>query len=93
VAADRARVRLRVMGRVQGVMFRAEAADTARTLGITGYARNLADGAVEIVAEGRRKDLEAFIAWAHTGPPLAHVTQVDEEWQEFRGEFTGFTVR
>jgi acylphosphatase len=93
VAADRARVRLRVTGRVQGVTFRAEAADAARTLGITGYARNLAGGAVEIVAEGRRKDLEAFIAWAHTGPPLAHVDHVDEEWQEFRGEFTGFTVR
>ena len=93
MAADRASVRLRIRGRVQGVMFRASAADTARTLGITGYARNLADGAVEIVAEGRRMDLEAFIAWANTGPPLARVTQVDEEWQEFRGEFGGFTAR
>ncbi len=93
MATDRARVRLRVRGRVQGVMFRAEAADAARILGVTGYARNLADGAVEIVAEGRRKDLEAFIAWAHTGPPLAHVTQVDEEWQEFSGEFANFAVR
>lgn len=86
-------MRLRVEGRVQGVMFRAEATDTARILGITGYARNLVDGAVEIVAEGRRDDLAAFIAWAHSGPPLAHVTQVDEEWLEFRGEFASFAVR
>jgi acylphosphatase len=93
MATDRARVRLRVEGRVQGVMFRAEAADAARILGIAGYARNLVGGTVEIVGEGRRKDLEAFIAWAHTGPPLAHVTGVDEEWQEFRGEFASFAVR
>jgi len=93
MAADRARVRIVVRGRVQGVMFRAYAADAARTLGITGYARNRADGAVEIVAEGRRRDLEALIAWAHTGPSLARVTQVEEEWQEFRGEFASFAVR
>jgi acylphosphatase len=93
MAAARARVRLRVEGRVQGVMFRAEATDAARILGIAGYARNLADGAVEIVAEGRRTDLEALIAWAHTGPALARVTRVDEEWQEFKGEFTSFGVR
>lgn len=93
MAAEWARVHLRIRGRVQGVMFRAEAADTARALGITGYARNRADGSVEIVAEGRRNDLEAFIAWAHTGPPLAHVLKVDEEWQEFKGEFTNFMVR
>jgi acylphosphatase len=74
-------------------MFRAEAAETAQTLGIAGYARNRADGAVEIVAEGRRQDLEAFVAWAHTGPQLAHVIKVDEEWQEFKGEFTNFVVR
>ena len=93
MSAEGARVRLYVRGRVQGVMFRAEAADTARMLGITGYARNRADGSVEIVAEGRRKDLEAFIAWAQTGPALAHVTQVDEEGQELKGEFTNFAVR
>ena len=93
MAADRARVRLRIHGRVQGVMFRASAADEARILGISGYARNLAGGAVEIVAEGRRHDLESLAAWAHTGPSLARVTQVDEEWQEFRGEFAGFAVR
>ncbi|HUY17593.1 MAG TPA: acylphosphatase [Candidatus Binataceae bacterium] len=93
MAADRARVRLRVEGRVQGVMFRAEATDAARILGIAGYARNLVDGAVEVVAEGRRTNLEAFIAWAHTGARLAQVTRVDEEWLEFKGEFTSFTVR
>ena len=93
MATDRARVRLVIRGRVQGVMFRVAAADEARTLGITGYARNRADGSVEIVAEGRRRDLDALIAWAHTGPPAAHVTDVDEEWQESRGEFGSFTVR
>ncbi len=93
MATDRARVRLIIRGRVQGVMFRASAADEARNLGICGYARNRADGTVEIVAEGRRRDLEALIAWAQTGPSLARVTQVDEEWQQFKGEFANFAVR
>jgi acylphosphatase len=74
-------------------MFRASAADEARILGISGYARNRADGTVEIVAEGRRRDLEALIAWAHTGPSHACVTRVDEEWQEFKGEFANFATR
>jgi acylphosphatase len=90
--SERARVRLRIHGRVQGVMFRASAADEARILGVTGYARNCIDGSVEIVAEGRRRDLESLVAWAHRGPALAHVTRVDEEWQQFRGEFAGFAV-
>jgi acylphosphatase len=88
-----ARVRLLVSGRVQGVFFRAATAEQARALGLHGFARNLDDGRVEIVAEGPRPQLEILAAWARHGPTHARVTEVREEWDEFRGEFTDFSVR
>jgi acylphosphatase len=88
-----ARLRLIVRGRVQGVFFRAAAADEARPLGIGGWARNLPDGSVEIVAEGKRSSLEILAGWAHLGPPAARVTEVEEHWSEFRNEFHNFRIR
>ena len=55
---DSARLRLLVHGRVQGVFFRQAAADEARQLGLRGWVRNLANGDVEIVAEGPRRELK-----------------------------------
>lgn len=90
---DYARLRLVVTGRVQGVFFRRATADEARTLGVRGWVRNLPDGRVEIVVEGKRSNLKILAAWAHLGPPAASVTGVDEQWSEFRNEFSGFRVR
>jgi acylphosphatase len=55
--------------------------------------RNLPSGQVEIVAEGARKNLQILSAWSRVGPPGAHVAGAVEEWQETRGEFSGFRVR
>lgn len=93
MAADKAQVRIVVDGRVQGVFFRAAAAQEARGLGLSGWARNLPNGRVEIVAEGERRTLEMLVAWAHQGPPAARVTGVEEEWSEYVGKFSGFDVR
>jgi acylphosphatase len=90
---DRARLHLIVSGRVQGVFFRHSAMEEAHQLALSGWVRNLASGEVEIIAEGRRKNLEIFFAWAHSGPPGARVADVREEWSEYRGEFGGFRVR
>jgi acylphosphatase len=92
-ANDYARLRMLVSGRVQGVFFRRAAADEAYGLGLKGWARNCPDGTVEIVAEGRRRNLKMFAAWAHSGPPVAHVIEVAEEWSEFLNEFSEFTIR
>jgi acylphosphatase len=92
-ADDYARLHLWISGRVQGVFFRGAAADEARMLAITGWARNLADRRVEIIAEGRRSALNALMAWAHDGPSAAHVERVEVEWSESRGEFSDFRVR
>ena len=80
-----------VSGRVQGVFFRGATADQARALGVTGYARNLDDGTVEIVAEGACDALECLAAWAHRGPRSARVEKVQIEWSELGNEFTEFT--
>ena len=67
--------------------------DAARQLGLSGWVRNRPDGGVEAVAEGDTVHLEQFIVWCHGGPPGAVVTDLDVEWQEASGEFTGFTIR
>jgi acylphosphatase len=90
---QRARLRMIVSGRLQGVFFRGAAATQARALGITGYARNLADGTVEINAEGRRDALELMAAWAHHGPSPARVEGVRIEWGKMQREFTEFKVK
>ena len=87
------RVHVIVRGRVQGVYFRASARDRARQLSLRGWVRNCADGSVEILAEGEKARLEQFVAWCHGGPPGAVVADLDVEWQETSGEFTGFVIR
>ena len=66
-----------VRGKVQGVWFRASARDVAERLGLAGYAKNLADGSVEVLAMGDADALARLQAWLHEGPPLAQVDRVD----------------
>jgi acylphosphatase len=91
--SGRARLHLIVSGRVQGVGFRFSAYDEAKDLALAGWVRNLGNGDVEIVAEGKQENLQMLAAWAHLGPPSAHVTLVREEWLEFIGEFGEFRIR
>ena len=88
-----ARVRIIATGRVQGVFFRRAAADQAHKLGVNGWARNLSDGSVEIVAEGKRRNLERLLAWANKGPPHARVDAVQAHWEPYQGEFGQFQMR
>jgi acylphosphatase len=87
-----ARVRLIVSGRVQGVFFRASAVDYARKLGLTGYARNLCDNTVEIVAEGSAAKLKLLETWAHKGPMHAEVDRVRAEWDDSLNRFNSFRI-
>lgn len=65
-----------VSGRVQGVFFRASARHEADRLGVTGYARNLPDGRVEVLACGLKSQVDDFCAWLSQGPSHAQVTNV-----------------
>jgi acylphosphatase len=76
---ERVARRCLVAGRVQGVFYRASTQARARSLGVTGYARNLADGRVEVLACGAPDAVQALCDWLWDGPPAAHVTAVDVE--------------
>jgi acylphosphatase len=91
--ADPVRVHVLVSGRVQGVAFRAYTADEARRLGVRGWVRNLADGRVEVEAEGERADVEALVAFCRRGPPAASVERADVTWAAFRGDLGPFATR
>jgi acylphosphatase len=70
-------IRYRVTGRVQGVFFRASTRREAQNLGLTGYAKNLPDGSVEVLACGPESAVEQLGEWLWVGPPAARVSQVD----------------
>jgi acylphosphatase len=66
-----------VAGRVQGVFYRATAARRAQELAIRGYARNLPDGRVEVLACGEAESVRTFVGWLWTGSSASKVTSVD----------------
>ena len=67
---------IRVTGRVQGVFFRAWTKQQADQLGVTGWVRNLPDGAVEALVQGEETAVAEMIARLHSGPPAATVERV-----------------
>lgn len=87
------RVNIFVAGLVQGVFFRSQTKNKAEELGLLGWVRNLADGRVEILAEGEKDKLEKLVNWAKKGPDLARVDGLETNWQEFKGEFEDFEIR
>ncbi|MGR8919977.1 MAG: acylphosphatase [Gammaproteobacteria bacterium] len=84
--------RFTVRGRVQGVYYRASARERARQLGLSGWARNLDDGSVEVVARGDAGALEALADWLGEGPPRAQVSGVASEVSTLETP-AGFEVR
>jgi len=91
--SDLASVQAVVHGRVQGVFFRAFASRQAKELGLTGYVRNLPEGAVEVQAEGERKQLKKLIDILKVGPPIAKVERVVTNWSEYTGSHSNFGTR
>lgn len=84
---------MEITGRVQGVGFRNSTRRKARQLGLTGWVKNLADGSVEVLAEGNKEDLEDLISWANSGPRLANVNKVEVDRREPTNEFDNFSIR
>jgi acylphosphatase len=79
-------------GKVQGVFFRAFAKDEAIRLGLKGFARNMADGRVEIVAEGREDLLREFVETLKTMHPLAKVKDAEIIWMDAKNEYIDFRI-
>lgn len=84
--------RIRVSGNVQGVGYRYFCKLHAAELGITGSARNLSDGSVEVWASGETPAIETFTGYLQEGPSFAGVTNLEIENTEKAEEFAGFTT-
>ncbi len=87
------RALVRVSGRVQGVCFRDATSRAAKSLGLTGWVRNLPDGRVEAVFEGERTEVEQAISFVRQGPRLARVEDVEVHYGEYAAEFDSFSIR
>jgi len=77
--------RLIVHGRVQGVFYRDWTVDTARSLGVAGWVRNLPDGTVEAHLEGEAQAVERMISAMYDGPPRAQVERIEASEAEAEG--------
>lgn len=83
-------LRIRVVGKVQGVWFRKFVKDSAETIdGITGWVRNEPNGSVRIEAAGEKKKLQKLVTACHQGPELSRIDSVEteeiapQEWEGF----------
>jgi len=80
-----------VRGAVQGVFFRVETRDRARSLGLAGWVRNAPDGSVEAAFEGDDDRVDSMVEWCRHGPAGAVVEDVEVTWSEPEGE-VGFSI-
>ena len=80
-----------VSGRVQGVFFRDSTRREALRLGLSGYAVNLADGRVEVLACGEESNLKILLEWLKHGPGLARVVEMQVEFVDAQGH-DGFKI-
>lgn len=85
-------VHLLISGRVQGVFFRMHTHKKATALKLTGRVKNLADGRVEVFAEGPAGALEALVDWCHQGPPAAQVENVEVAWLDGENRYRDFRI-
>lgn len=87
------RLEARVYGTVQGVGYRYFVVRHARRLGLTGFVRNLADGSVEVVAEGEAAALRELVSLLEAGPTGAVVERVEAGWGENAKEHESFDLK
>ncbi len=88
-----AEVFLKIFGDVQGVGFRYQALQKAKSLNLTGWVRNAPDGNLEILAQGTKKDLEKLIVWAKEGPKFANVKDIQIAWRKPQEKYSDFEIR
>ena len=84
--------RFLVSGKVQGVWFRASTREQALGLRLRGFAKNLDDGRVEVLAVGEAGAIDALAEWLRQGPPLARVDRVERADLADAGDPDGFDV-
>ncbi len=95
--ADIKQVHVIVTGRVQGVFFRAETKQAADRFQLNGWVRNLPNGTVEAIFEGKEESIAEMLVWCKSGPPLSMVENIEATPMESApmesNEFTSFSIR
>ena len=86
------RVTVLYSGRVQGVGFRATVRHLACGYDVTGTVRNLPDGRVELVAEGAKAELSAFLEGIAQSELSGFIAKQVEAWQAAHGNLRGFSI-
>ena len=86
------RVVVHYSGRVHGVGFRATVRHIACGFDVTGSVRNLPDGRVELVAEGAKSELKAFLEGIAQSELSGFIAKQEESWQAAQGNLRGFTI-
>lgn len=85
-------LRIRIVGHVQGVFFRAFVRDSAIQLGLKGVVRNESVGSVEVVVQGEKDKLQRLVALCRGGPPLALVDKVEVSKEKVEKVFGNFKM-
>lgn len=84
--------RIFVSGFVQGVGFRHFIRSKAKELGLTGWAKNLPDGSVEVLVQGEKSSIEQLIKQCKKGPFLSEVEKIDMRWEDSKEKFASFDI-
>jgi acylphosphatase len=81
-----------VSGKVQAVAYRTYVQDSATNLKITGYVKNLADGTVEVVAQGAPDLLKEFVEYLNEGSLMSEVAGVSVDWRSIHKTYPEFSL-
>jgi acylphosphatase len=90
---EKVKATVHIEGLVQGVFYRYSTQQKAQELGVNGWVRNLQDGSVECLLEGKRESVEDLIRWLYHGPPGARVENITTQWKEYKGTMKGFAIK
>ncbi len=85
-------LKMRIIGNVQNVWYRASTAGVARDLELKGFAKNLENGDVEIIAIGEKTNLDKLKKWCELGPSGAVVERIEEKWSDEEENFKDFEI-
>ena len=85
-------VHLIISGKVQGVFYRASCQKIAIQYDLKGWVKNLSTGQVEVLAQGKKEEIEKFINWCKKGPPHAIVNDLEIKWQPLNHDYNTFEI-
>lgn len=83
---------IKIYGKVQGVFFRDEAKRLALSLDLNGWIKNIDDGTVEILAQGKAENLNKLKNWTEQGPNLAQVEKIECKYREIKNKLDNFKI-